>query len=92
MRFDPGQNGEWARVIEEDLQISLDQGKDLHATRRFPNDILLEWFRTELVDGFSAEFVPALERNINGLVDWVYGTGAEPFWPGSDDQATGEGA
>jgi predicted enzyme related to lactoylglutathione lyase len=34
--------------------------------------------------GFHADFVPALHRNLEGLLAWAFGDGAEPYWPGRD--------
>ncbi len=52
--------------------------------KHFPFDKLVTWFETEFAIGFDPDFVPALTRNQKGFVAWLFGDGAEPYWPGKD--------
>jgi len=60
------------------------EGREAYQAGNFPYEQLEEWIRETFREGFSPDFVPALLRNIRGLVKWVYGDGDEPSWPGSD--------
>ncbi len=46
----------------------------------------LRWIEREFAasGGFHDDFVPALSRNIHGLLTWAYADGTEPYWPGTD--------
>jgi len=80
----PQNKHEWSIAIQEGLGITLTSGKELHRDGRFPADDLLEFIKKEYSEGFGENFVPALLRNLKGLINWVYGNGAEPYWPGKD--------
>ena len=60
------------------------QGREACHAGKFPYEELAQWIRKAYSEGFSPDFVPALLRNIKGLVAWVYGGEGEPCWPGSD--------
>ena len=78
---------EWLVAIQDGIGISRSQGQSAYQEGKFPYKQLEQWIRKTFSEGFSPDFVPALLRNIHGLVAWVYGNGEEPFWPGSDDKA-----
>ena len=44
------------------------------------------WIRIEFSSdkGYNPSFIPALLRNIKGLISWTYGDGLEPDWSGQD--------
>ena len=77
---------EWQGAIEAGLGITAVQGEQQWANNTFPSVKLAAWL-SETYDakhGYSPEFVPALLRNLLGLLAWVYGDGEEPYWPASD--------
>lgn len=76
----------WQETIEAGLGITAVQGQQQWTTNNFPSEQLATWL-TETYDakhGYSPQFVPALLRNLQGLLAWIYGEGDEPYWPGSD--------
>ena len=77
---------QWQEAIAEGLGITAVQGRQSLANDIFPYEQLASWLEQtySAQKGYSPEFVPALQRNISGLANWVYGNGAEPYWPGSD--------
>lgn len=77
----------WQEAIAAGLGLTAVQGQQAYTDGRFPYDPLNDWLaETYSVDaGYSPDFVPALQRNLRGLVAWVYGDGTEPHWPGSDE-------
>jgi len=91
MRFDPADPNAWVREIQTHLQISPAQGQRLLETGQLPTDRVLHWFRTQLAGEFSPEFVPALTRNLNGMLAWLHANGDEPYWPGDDGAQPGGG-
>ena len=82
----PKNEDEWRIAIYKGLGITQTEGKELFQSKRFPVRKLEDWIRIEHARGFGPEFVPALLRNIKGLVAWVYGDGPEPCWPGKDPE------
>ena len=84
---------EWQSAIHYGIHADAIEGQEAYQAGQFPYEKLALWMREAYGEGFSPDFVPALLRNIKGLVAWVYGEGAEPSWPGSDfdveDQAPG---
>jgi hypothetical protein len=83
----PTSPSEWIEWIEDNLEINREEGKLMLETDEFPYVLLEEYFKKEFTveDGYSSEFIPALVRNIKGLVSWAFGEGPEPLWTGSDD-------
>lgn len=62
-------------------------GKARCQASTFPFNDLIVWIRQEFSadKGYSPDFAPALIRNHKGLIDWVYGDGSEPYWPGHNE-------
>jgi hypothetical protein len=83
----PQNPAEWRLAIQEGIGLDEAQGRKAYQAGAFPNDRLEQWIRETFSEGFVPDFVPALLRNIKGLVAWVYGEGQEPSWPGCDDEA-----
>ena len=83
----PTSPAEWAEWIENNLEISKEEGLKMIRTRTFPYVLLEECFKREFTseEGYSLDFIPALVRNIRGLVSWAFGQGKEPLWTGSDE-------
>ncbi|MFX0095205.1 MAG: hypothetical protein ACFFBD_25955 [Candidatus Hodarchaeota archaeon] len=77
---------EWQSAISNGIGLSGSEGQSRYQSRTFPYRQLEQWIQRTFSKGFSPNFVPALLRNIKGLVAWVYGGEEEPFWPGSDDE------
>ena len=86
----PLNRNEWSQVIERGLGITQEQGTRLFQQNRFPVQELARWCRKEYSGCFGPNFIPALLRNINGLIAWVYGNKPEPYWPGSDTDLPSE--
>ena len=80
----PQNPAEWQSVIQNGIGVGRIEGQEAYQTGQFPHEELASWTREAYSEGFSPDFVPALLRNIKGLVAWVYGDGSEPSWPGSD--------
>jgi hypothetical protein len=84
---------EWQSAIQYGIGVGVTEGQESYEVGEFPYDELVSWIRETYSEGFSPDFVPALLRNIKGLVAWVYADSSEPCWPGSDsdseDQAPG---
>jgi len=80
----PQNPAEWQSAIQHGIDVDAIEGKEAYQTGEFPYDQLAHWIREVYSEGFSPDFVPALLRNIRGLVAWVYGGKGEPHWPGSD--------
>ncbi len=80
----PDNKEEWSIAIHKGLGITQIEGEQLLQNESFPTEDLLKWIQKEYSKGFGLEFVPALVRNIKGLISWVYRDGSEPFWPGCD--------
>jgi hypothetical protein len=75
----------WRDLIERELNIKESEGRSAHKAGIFPYETLEVWIKSKFSDGYHPSFVPALLRNILGFVNWVYGSGKEPSWPGSDE-------
>ena len=77
---------EWRETINRALNLAPDEGAAHHQNNTFPYKELEAWIRQKFqpADGFASDFIPALIRNIRGLVTWVYGGGSEPRWPSQD--------
>ena len=82
----PQTAAEWQQAIAAGLDMTPIQGQQAWASNTFPFERLAKWLAQtyNAEKGYSPEFVPALQRNLHGLVTWAYGNGAEPYWPGSD--------
>jgi len=74
----------WREVIERGIGLASVEGARLHAEGTFPYERVESWVRETYAE-IGLEFVDAVARNLRGLVDWAYGAGSEPFWPGFDD-------
>ena len=76
----------WQETIEAGLGITAVQGQQQWASNNFPSEKLAAWLAKtyDAKHGYSPQFVPALLRNLRGLLAWTYGNGDEPYWPGSD--------
>lgn len=85
----PQQPAEWRSAIEDGIGASRVRAQHAYHTGQFPYGQLEDWLRRAFGTGFHPDFVPALLRNIKGLVAWAYGEGDEPHWPGSDDEHPG---
>ena len=75
---------EWRSTIQDGIGVGVIEGQEAYQAAKFPYNQLEHWIREAYSAGDSPDFVPALLRNIKGLVAWVYGDGDEPCWPGSD--------
>lgn len=77
---------EWRDFIASKFGISPEEGKTYYQAKNFPTDSFISWIRQEFsVDsGYSHTFIPAIVRNLEGLITWIYGEGNEPYWPGED--------
>jgi hypothetical protein len=80
----PQEPAEWQSAIQEGIGLSAIESRNAYQAGAFPYGELERWIRGTFSQGFSPDFVPALLRNVKGLVAWVYGEGSEPSWPGSD--------
>lgn len=79
----------WRDAIDSALALSRADAEAALRRGDFPYARLARWLRSRYraEAGYSPEFVPALLRNVRGLVAWVYGGGSEPYWPGRDHDA-----
>ena len=77
---------EWDVAMQRGLGLDPDEARRRFASGTFEYEELERWLRSEFAVGFDRDFVPALTRNMRGLVCWVYGDGHEPYWPGGDDE------
>ncbi len=82
----PQEPVEWRSAVQDGIGLDGSEGRRAFQVGTFPYEQLEQWIREAFGRGFSPDFVPALLRNIKGLVTWVYGDGSEPFWPGCDDE------
>jgi hypothetical protein len=76
---------EWREAIESGLGLTPPEAQDAYRAGVFPFEQLELWLQSTYQQGYSSEFLPALQRNIEGLIAWAYGNESEPYWPGSDD-------
>lgn len=86
----PQNSSEWRQAIEQGIGLPHSAGQAAYEAGRYPYPVLAAWLRRtySAAAGYRPDFVPALTRNLHGLVDWVYGNGREPHWPGNDDAPT----
>lgn len=84
----PQNPAEWRLAIQDGTGLLEQDGRKAYQLGDFPYERLEDWIRDTYCESYHPDFVPALLRNIRGLVGWVYGTGGEPSWPGSDDDQT----
>ena len=84
----PQSADEWREAIFRGLGLTPKEGKARYQAGTFPYSSLEAWLQQEFSakKGYSPDFVPALLRNQKGLVNWVYGNGTEPYWPGKDEE------
>ncbi len=77
---------EWHSWIDVHLGISRQKGLDLFKDSSFPMERLIAIWEMEFTEtkGYSPAFIPALVRNVKGLLNWVYYDGPEPNWRESD--------
>jgi hypothetical protein len=77
---------EWHSWIEENLSISETHGIELFNIKAFPKDRLEECWNQKFTveNGYSPDFIPALLRNVNGFLRWIYNHGEEPNWRNAD--------
>ena len=80
----PQEPAEWRSAIEVGIGLSEMEAQEAYRLGEFPYGRLKDWIREAFGAGFHPDFVPALLRNVKGLVAWVYGEAGEPSWPGSD--------
>ena len=82
----PQNPDEWLQWVEEKLGITKSQGSELFRNSAFPYTKLIECWENEFTveQGYSPDFIPALVRNIQGFVNWVYNEGFEPNWRNTD--------
>ncbi|UCH32275.1 MAG: hypothetical protein JSV05_02525 [Candidatus Bathyarchaeota archaeon] len=80
----PSTAGGWRKIISQALNLTPEEGATRYQNGTFPSRELEDWIqqRFKPEDGYAHNFIPALIRNIKGLVAWVYGSGSEPYWPG----------
>lgn len=83
----PREPSEWQAAIRDGIGVSGEEGQEAYRSGRFPYEKFAQWIRETYTEGYSPDFVPALLRNIKGLVAWVYGSKSEPYWPGSDRES-----
>ncbi|MFW9843946.1 MAG: hypothetical protein ACFFEV_05170 [Candidatus Thorarchaeota archaeon] len=77
----------WQEWIFTHLDISAENGSILTKDNRFPFDILVSLWNREFGEenGYSPSFIPALTRNKQGFIEWVYLGHPEPNWSKSDN-------
>jgi hypothetical protein len=77
----------WRLWIEDNLGLTVKQGRELVEQGQFPFDQIEELWKRMFSEehGYSAAFIPALTRNKDGLVQWVYMDKPEPNWTKSDN-------
>jgi len=82
----PTDPSEWQTWIATHLGYDFESALKLYEKHLFPQSELLDAWEREFdsSNGYSPDFVPALTRNIEGLLRWVYADGQEPNWKGSD--------
>lgn len=82
----------WRQALAAGVGIDPEEGRRLHAGDGLPREAVAEWLETTYAAdrGYHPDFVPALLRNLGGLLAWAYGEAAEPYWSKSDEDQTGE--
>jgi len=83
----PQNADEWRLAIHGAVGVTPEEGDRLFRTGELPRQRLLDWLAAAYGPerGYHPDFVPALTRNVDGLLRWAYGGGPEPFWPGHDE-------
>jgi len=76
---------EWRTAIQQGLGINRKEAQIAYQADQFPYEQLEQWLMSTYKQGYNADFIPALRRNIKGLIGWVYADESEPYWPGSDE-------
>jgi hypothetical protein len=90
MRKEYPQNpDEWQSSIQRGIGLNKAAGQLAYHGEAFPYKELENWIKDTFSQGYHPDFVPALLRNIKGLVGWVYGDREEPSWSGSDSKVNG---
>jgi hypothetical protein len=77
----------WRELIQREVSLDVSYGIKAYEIGTFPHEVLGNWIVERFSEGYHPSFVPALLRNIKGLVMWVYGNGEEPLWTGSDEES-----
>lgn len=87
----PRSAAEWRAAFAAGLGLSPADGARRLRDGTLPHDDIEAFLKDAYAQerGYHPDFVPALLRNRDGLIAWVYGDGAEPNWPGSDAGARG---
>jgi hypothetical protein len=82
----PATASDWRATFERGLGLDPKAAAYRHAHGELEPDVFVAWIEVEYDEsrGYHPDFVPALTRNIEGLLAWAYGDGPEPYWPGSD--------
>lgn len=85
----PTTAGGWRDAFERGLDLNPTAGTYRYARGEMEPAPFVTWIESEFAEsrGYHRDFVPALTRNIRGLLAWAYGDGEEPFWPGSDAES-----
>lgn len=76
----PQSSEQWSEEIDSSLGFRPGEGRELLKRGEFPYNRLKVWLNTRFALGYGDEFLPALLRNLEGLVEWAYGDGSEPDW------------
>jgi hypothetical protein len=85
----PETREQWRAVLAAGIGLSPEDGDAQWAAGDLDLATVDDWLATTYAaeNGFHPDFVPALARNLRGLLAWVYGGGSEPCWPGRDETA-----
>ncbi|MFW9779331.1 MAG: hypothetical protein ACFFE8_10805 [Candidatus Heimdallarchaeota archaeon] len=84
----PQNREEWQNAIYAGIGLSKPEGETRYQSQEFPYSDLEKWIQRSYSRGFHPDFVPALLRNIKGLVAWVYGGRNEPNWSQADKETS----
>jgi hypothetical protein len=76
----PRSSEQWSGEIDAGLGLDPGEGKKLLESGEFPYSRLKIWLNARFALGYGADFLPSLMRNLQDLVEWVYGDGPEPDW------------
>ena len=77
---------EWRALIETEVGLDQEAGRRQYDEGSLDRPALIAWFGARFGPerGYHPNFVPALSRNINGFLGWLYGDQPEPLWSGDD--------
>jgi hypothetical protein len=77
---------EWHEWLQKHLGYSKQKASELYESKSFPTSELLDAWEREFDSskGYTPDFIPALTRNVEGFLRWLYANGSEPNWKGSD--------